>query len=151
MAFVNEKGGLARMAESQKYAELCNKATGRNVSFINEQWTIDREREMLLVCTYIVRQDMYEGDFGLSKWLFYWRGKWISFYQQDSLGGMVSDTYWRKTRKITEIKMPEEVNASQVEMFQDLKEAFQVYRIVGYRDTDKYRFDLTLDYGEIIS
>ncbi len=149
MAFVNEKGGLARIAESQKYAELCNKATGRNMSFINEQWTIDREREMLLICTYIEREDMYKGDFELSYWTFYWHGQWIIFTQRGYFK-KISDTYWKVTRKITEVDMQKSVKMVQLEMFSDLKDAFNEFKIIGCRSLKEYQCDLTLDYSEVL-
>jgi hypothetical protein len=149
MTFVNEKGGFVRVAESEKYAELYNKATGKNISFINEQWTIDREREMLLICVYKHRQDMYEGDFGLSDWLFYWHDAWIAFTQKDGNDGKISDVHWQITRTITKIEMPLVVKKNQLEMFRDLKDAFLVYRIGGVFSTKDYRFDLTLDLSEV--
>jgi len=150
VTFINEKGGLDRLAESQRYAEIYHKDTGKNESFINEDWTIDRERGMLLVCVHNERQDMYEGNFGLSSWLFYWHGEWIHFAQKDSLGGKISDIHWRKTRTITNIKLSNSIKISYLEMFKDLKEAFQMYRFVGAFDKTEYLFDLTLDYSKVI-
>lgn len=105
---------------------------------------------MLLVCIYVERQDMYEGDYNLSTWLFLWRGEWIRFTQQDSLGGRISEKHWQSTRKIISVDMPKPVKAVQLDMYRDLEEAFRVYRLSGAFSVDDYIFDLKLDYSQVL-
>ncbi len=150
MAFVNEKGGLQRAVDSEKYAALYNKETGKQISFLNQQWTIDRDRKMLLVCTYEERQDMYEGDFFLSSWLFYWRNIWVSLSLKDYDFRRLSKDHYELTRKIIKIDFPQAPSSNQEVMFNDLRQAFQAYKVIGARAEREYRCDLTLDYSEVI-
>lgn len=108
------------------------------------------EREMLLVCLYKEREDMYEGNFHRSRWVFYWNGEWVRFLQHD-YGKELFDNHWKKTRIIKEITMSSAVKNKALDLFCDLKEAFEAYRIIGAgEEGDEYLFDLTLDVSEVI-
>ncbi len=150
MAFVNERGFMVDEAERTKYTDLYVSANGGKGSLGSANWTIDRERKMLLVCLYTEREDMYEGNFHRSRWVFYWQGEWVNFLQKD-YGKKVSDNHWQKTREIKEITMPTAIKKDEMIFFSDLKEAFQAYRVIGASEDDaNYWFDLTLDISEVL-
>ena len=71
MAFVNEH---ISAEDYEKYIETYKRQAGAPGLFL-EDWTIDRERECYLTCTHTVRQDMYEGNYSITKWLFFWEGR----------------------------------------------------------------------------
>lgn len=150
MAFVNERGFMVNEVDRKKYNDLYVQANKGKGDLGSADWTIDREREMLLVCLYTERQDMYEGNFHRSNWVFYWHGEWVHFLQQDH-SEKISENHWRKTREVKEITMPDIVKKDAVTFYSDLKEAFKVYRRIGAGEGGReYLFDLTLDISEVL-
>ncbi len=145
MAFMNEKTNLV---EHQKYSLLCRGAIGCYLNYTSE-WTIDREREMLLVHTGTERQDMYEGDFMLEYWRFYWRGQWVSFTSHKYPTEFVSETLCKTFRKVFDIEIPSSLLSEQSELFSDLKTAFDVYGLMGAVITE-YKTDAILDFSEVM-
>lgn len=150
MAFVNIRGFMVDEAERKKYNDLYIKAGGTG-GLGCEDWTIDRERNMLLVCLRTERENMYEGNFSRSHWVFYWHGEWVRFMQQDH-GKKLGDSYFQVTREINEIMMPVSIKEVALAFFNELKEAFEAYRITGagYRNPN-LKVDLTLDISGLIS
>jgi hypothetical protein len=150
MGFVNQRGFLVDEAERKRYNDLYVQANGGKGGLGSANWTIDREREMLLVCLYREREDMYEGDFHISGWVFYWHGEWVHFLQHN-YGKKLADSYFKVTREIKEITMPISVKKDTETFFNDLKEAFEEYRISGaLSDNPNLHVDLTLDMSEVL-
>ncbi len=149
MAFVNVETMNLSREEKKKYNDLYASAHSGNGSVKGLEWTIDRDREILLVCKYKERQDMYEGDFDLSYWLFYWHGEWIEFVQKKFSGVWVTDDHLKLARKIIKIDIPLAMAHLKEEIFHDIKDAFQVFRVAGAIETRNYQFDLTLDVSEV--
>ena len=150
MGFLNQLGYTVNKEEKSKYNDLYIQANGGKGSLGSAQWTIDRDREMLLVCLYEEREDMYEGDFHRSRWVFYWHGEWVHFLQHD-YGKKIADSYFQITRKIKEITMPAAIKKEKMNFFNDLKEAFEEYRISGAVSKNRsLRVDLTLDISEVL-
>ena len=58
MGFLNQLGYTVNKEEKSKYNDLYIQANGGKGSLGSAQWTIDRDREMLLVCLYEEREDM---------------------------------------------------------------------------------------------
>ena len=100
---------------------------------------------MLLVRLYEERGDMSGFDkFTRSRWAFYWHGEWVEFWHK-SHGEKLADNHWKMMRIIQKIAMPTSVKKSEQNFFNDLKEAFEVYRIIGVgEEGEEYLFELTL-------
>jgi hypothetical protein len=151
MAFVNQRSYDINEAELTKYNNLYVQANGGKGGLRGTQWTIDREREMLLVRLYEERGDMSGFDkFTRSRWVFYWHGEWVEFWHK-SHGEKLADNHWKMMRIIQKIAMPTSVKKSEQNFFNDLKEAFEVYRIIGVgEEGEEYLFELTLDISEVL-
>ena len=106
---------------------------------------------MLLVRLYEERGDMSGFDkFTRSRWVFYWHGEWVEFWHK-SHGEKLADNHWKMMRIIQKIAMPTSVKKSEQNFFNDLKEAFEVYRIIGVgEEGEEYLFELTLDISEVL-
>ncbi|MFZ3192529.1 MAG: hypothetical protein WA154_04880 [Moraxellaceae bacterium] len=144
MAFVNEK---VRSTNSEVARYAATLATG--LGFI-ESWTIDRERNLVLIEKWTARQDMYDGDFSITGWLFYWKGEWISFTKQTDLGGKISDKYWESRTKIKDLIVPTQYLDNRSDILNDLIDALQVYKVAGAFSEKDYEFNLILDLSEVL-
>ncbi len=143
MAFVNEKVGSSNLEVNKYTASLKS-----GVPFI-EEWTIDREIECVLIQSWTARQDMYEGEFSLTGWLFYWKSEWITFTKQTDLGGKISDNCWESRTKIINLIIPDSISCHKQVILKDLRSALQTYGVAGAFDTKKYQFKLILDQSEV--
>lgn len=147
MNFVNE---YLSADDYEKYIEPYKAKTGIKSLYLSD-WTIDKEANCFLVNTHRVRQDMYEGDFSITLWLFLFSGEYIKFEQHTPLGSKRADGSYKVTNIIKEIDIPQSLQGKEQALFAVLKEAMEKSKGVGVFGADDIKeYELSLDVSEVI-
>jgi len=144
MTFINE---YLSEDDYKKYIDPYKARSGVKSLFL-EDWTIDRERESFLTLTHTAREDMYEGDYSITFWLFLWKGEYIRFEQHQPIGEKVAKHHFKVTNIIKKIDIPESLTNKE-ELFTVLKEAMDVNEGSGIFGSEKNKCEITLDLSEV--
>jgi len=145
MTFINE---YLSEDDYKKYIDPYKARSGVK-SLPVRRWTVDRERESFLTLTHTVREDMYEGDYSITYWLFLWEGEYITFVQHRPAIRKLYDHYFKATNIIKKIDLPESLTSRKEELFTILKEAMVVNRGSGVVGSQKKKCEITLELSEV--